>query len=143
MLRLLTAAGLAAQAANIRGAVRAAVGRAVLAALAMLFLLAAAAFALVAGYFALAPQLGQTGAAGAIAGALLLVALILFVLARNLPRRALGGTDSGIVEDVKARYRAAARAAGTGSPLANPIVLLAGAALLAGYLAGRRSGERD
>ena len=143
MLRFLAAAGLAMRVANIRGLIRTAAIRAVLAAIGFLFVIAAAGFGLFAAYIALAPRLGPIGAAGAIAGALLIVGLILLALARRSPRRPAAGLDDQVSADLKEQYQRAAQALGTGTPFTNPIVLLAGAALLAGYLMGRRRKKRD
>jgi len=142
MLRFLTAAALAMRVANLRGLIRAAAIRAVLAAIGLLFVVAAAGFGLFALYMALAPWLGSIGAAGAIAGALLLVGLILLALARRSVRKS-AGLDRQVTPELKEQYERAAQALGTGTPFTNPIVLLAGAALLAGYLMGRRRKKRD
>ncbi|MDP2621615.1 MAG: LPXTG cell wall anchor domain-containing protein [Hyphomicrobiales bacterium] len=143
MLRFLTAAALAMRVANIRGLIRAAAIRTVLAAIGLLFVVAAAGFGLFALHMALAPRLGPIGAAGAIAGALLLVGLILLALARCPPRKPSAGLEGQVSASVKEQYQRAARALGTGAPFTNPIMLLAGAALLAGYLMGRRRKKRD
>jgi LPXTG-motif cell wall-anchored protein len=142
MLRFLTAAALAMRVANIRGLIRAAAIRTVLAATGLLFVVAAAGFGLFALHMAIAPRLGPIGAAGAIAGVLLLVGLILLALARRSVRKS-AGLEGQISPELKEQYERAARALGTGTPFTNPIVLLAGAALLAGYLMGRRRKKRD
>jgi len=143
MLRFLAAAGLAARAANIRGLIRAAVTRAVVAAIGLIFVIAGAGFALFAGYIALVPWLGPIGTAGAIALGLLLVGLVLLFVARRSPRKPSSGFEGQASAGLKEQYERAARALGSGSPLTNPIVLLAGAALLAGFLMGRKQHKRD
>jgi LPXTG-motif cell wall-anchored protein len=143
MLRFLTAAALAMRVANLRGLIRAAAIRTVLAATGLLFVVAAAAFGLFALFMALSPWLGRIGAAGAIAGALLLVGLILLALARRALRKPSAGLDGHVSPQLKEQYERAAQALGTGTPFTNPIVLLAGAALLAGYLMGRRRKKPD
>ncbi|HSM20123.1 MAG TPA: hypothetical protein VK844_07120, partial [Hyphomicrobiales bacterium] len=129
MLRFLSVAGLAVRAANLRGLIRAAAIRAVMAAVGILFVIAAAGFGLFAGYMALVPWLGQIGAAGAIAGALLVAGLIFLLFARRSPRRPSPALGGDVTAGVKEQYERAGRALSTGSPYTNPIILLAGAAL--------------
>jgi hypothetical protein len=143
MLHLLSAVSLVGRAANLRGMVRAAVARVVLASIGLVFLAAAAGFGLFAVYIALVPRLGLIGAACAIGVALLVVGLILLLVAQRPPESLSASLERRLSPDLKAQYERAARALGTGSPLTNPIVVLAGAALLAGYFMGRRRPRRD
>lgn len=142
MMRLLTLAGLAVRLANVPGMIRSAALRAFLAAIGLLFVVAAAGFGLFAVYLALVPPLGSIGSACAIGGALLVVGLILLLIAGRIARRPPVRLEDQIAAELKQRYEHATEALG-GTPLTNPIVLLAGAALLVGYLMGRRPKRRD
>ncbi|MYZ49063.1 hypothetical protein [Propylenella binzhouense] len=141
MLRFATTAGLALAAANIRSRMRALAIRLVLFALAGLFFVGAAAFGLVAAYVALVPVLGPIGAAGAVGGFLLLVALVLFLFARRAPREEIRRIDASASAGMQDQYAELGRLLSSGGILTNPVVLAAATALAAGYLVGRRRGR--
>ncbi len=138
MLRFATTAGLALAAANIRSRIRALSIRVALAAVGALFLIGAASFALVAAYLGLQPRLGPIGAAGAIAFALLLIGLVFLFFAQRAPREQIREMDHAASGSLQDQYAQLGRALSSGGTLSNPVVLIAGAALVAGYLFGRR-----
>lgn len=143
MLKFATTAGLALAVANIRSRIRAAAIRLVLAVIGAVFVVGAAAFALVAGYFALAPWIGPIGAAGAIAAFLLVVGLVFLFFASRAPREQIRAIDASASQSMQEQYARLGRALSSGGALTNPVVLISAAALVAGYLVGRRGRRRD
>lgn len=140
MLKFASTVGLAYGVANLKRRIRAAVNQAALAAVALVFFLAAAIFGLIALHTWLAGEIGSVASAGLIAAVLLVIAAVFALLARREPRRQPPpATDVGeqLGATLQQSYARLAQASG-GSPLTNPVVLGMGAAFLAGILLGRR-----
>jgi hypothetical protein len=140
MLKFASTVGLAYAAANLKRRIRAAINQAILASIALVFVLGAAAFGLVALHIWLAGELGPIASAGLIAFILLVIGAVLALVARR-PRgvqpRAEGPGEE-LQQTLQHGYARPARASREGSPLTNPVVLGMAAALLAGILLGRR-----
>ena len=142
MLKFAGTVGLAYAAANIKRRIRAAINQAVLAGIALVFLLGAAAFALIALHVWLSEEIGPMASAGLIAVILLLLAAIFLLLARREPRRQpppAENVSEQLGETLQQGYARLAQAGGGGSPWTNPVVLGMAAALALGILLGRRS----
>jgi hypothetical protein len=140
VLKLASTVGLAYGVANLKRRIRTAINQAVLGAIALFFLLAAAVFALIALHIWLSGEIGPIASAGAISVALLAVGAVFALLARREPRRQPPPTETvgeQLSETLQQGYARLAQAGG-GSPLTNPVVLGMAAALIAGFLLGRR-----
>jgi hypothetical protein len=137
MLRLAKAWGLAAAAAHARQRIRLTLVQAALTAVAAVFIVGAAIFALVALYLWLARELDPISAAAIIAAIMLLIGIILLLVARRTPRAASvpnPAEDIGkAVHEGYKRFEQEARAAGV-----HPVLAAAGAAFVIGFLLGRR-----
>jgi cell shape-determining protein MreD len=140
VLKFASTVGLAYGVANLKRRIRTAVTQAALAAVALVFFLAAAIFGLIALHIWLAGEIGPVASAGLIAAILLVIAAVFALLARREPRRQPPPADDvgeQLGTTLQQSYARLAQASG-GSPLTNPVVLGMGAAFLAGILLGRR-----
>ncbi|MBZ8132106.1 phage holin family protein [Afifella sp. IM 167] len=142
MFRLLSSISLAYGVANLRRRIRMLVMQAVLAAIALVILLFAIGYGLAALHIFLSGLWTPLISAGAIAGALLVIGLIVLILALR-PRREQSRAVEKPMREVSAgaehAYRRVQRSlTESGSPLANPVVQAAGVALIIGVLLGRR-----
>jgi uncharacterized membrane protein YqjE len=140
VLKFASTVGLAYGVANLKRRIRTAVTQAALAAVALVFFLAAAIFGLIALHIWLAGEIGPVASAGLIAAVLLVVAAVFALLARREPRRQAPPADDvgeQLGATLQQSYARLTQASG-GSPLTNPVVLGMGAAFLAGLLLGRR-----
>lgn len=141
MLKFASTVGFAYAAANLKRRIRAAVNQAILASVAVVFVLAAAAFALVAVHIWLSEAIGPAASAALIAAILLVVGAIFALVARR-PRGVQPPADDPgeqLQQTLQQGYARLSQSGQGGSPLTNPVVLGMGAALLAGILLGRRS----
>jgi hypothetical protein len=141
MLKLISSIGLALTLAEIKQRVRRLVTQGILSAIGLAFLLIGVCFLLVAGHLYLSKLLNPIASAAIIGGALLFVALIFFLVAsakgRAAPRPAAAPRTS--VDESMSRVGDALG----GTSLASPALMIAGLALLLGFLFGRRSGKSD
>jgi hypothetical protein len=141
MLKLISSIGLALTLAEIKQRVRRLVTQGILSAIGLAFLLIGVCFLLVAGHLYLSKLLNPIASAAIIGGALLFVALIFFLVAsakgRAAPRPAAAPRAS--VDESMSRVGDALG----GTSLASPALMIAGLALLLGFLFGRRSGKSD
>jgi hypothetical protein len=141
MLKLISSIGLALTLAEIKQRVRRLVTQGILSAIGLAFLLIGVCFLLVAGHLYLSKLLNPIASAAIIGGALLFVALIFFLVASAkgsaAPRPAAAPRTS--VDESMSRVGDALG----GTSFASPALMIAGLALLLGFLFGRRSGKSD
>ena len=142
MLKLASSIGLALALSEFKQRMRRLAAQGMLALVGGIFLLIAFCFFLVAAHLYLSRLLNPIASAAIIGGALVVVALILFLLARlqgtAAPRRAPAPQTSP-VEDGMAKLNEAFGAL----PAANPALVIAGLALVLGFLFGRRARRDD
>jgi hypothetical protein len=142
MLKLISSIGLALTLAEIKQRARRLVTQGILSAIGLAFLLIGVCFLLVAGHLYLSKLLNPIASAAIIGGALLFVALIFFLVAsakgRAAPRPAAAAPRASVDESMSRVGDALG-----GTSLASPALMIAGLALLLGFLFGRRSGKSD
>jgi hypothetical protein len=147
MLKLVSSVGLALAAANLKRRVRALAVRGILGAVGAVVLVVSVCFFLVAAYLFLADLLDPIASAAIVGGVLLVVALLLFFLASRPVRAQARAAENPAAELGETLRQGASRlgdAFGPGqAPFKNPVFLMAGFALLAGFLLGRRAKPRD
>jgi len=145
MLKLASSIGFALALAELKQRIRRLVTQSILGAIGGVILLIGLCFLLVAAHLYLSMLLNPIASAAIIGGALVVIALILFAVAR-----AKGGGGSRQASPPPPRAEAAqesigrfGEALGGAAPLANPAFLVAGLALVLGFMFGRRSKGDD
>jgi hypothetical protein len=141
MLKLISSIGIALTLAELKQRVRRLVTQGILSAVGLAFLLIGLCFLLVAAHLYLSGLLNPIASAAIIGGALLFIALIFFLVASAKGRSAATRppTQHTAAADSTARLSDALG----GTQLANPALMIAGLALLIGFLFGRRSSKSD
>jgi Putative Actinobacterial Holin-X, holin superfamily III len=143
MLKLASSIGIAFALAELKQRVRRVVTQGVLGAIGVAFLLIGICFLLVAAHLWLSQVLNPVASAAIIGGALLLIALIFFLVAgmkgRGAARRPPPPPRVDTAEENLGRLGDALGAA----PFASPALLIAGLALILGFVFGRRSRGED
>ena len=145
MFKLARSIGLAFALADLKRRIRHWVRSGIVGAVGALFAIIALCFFLVAAHLYLSSLLNPIASAAIIGGALLFIALILFVVAtRPLKAHAAAPKESepaaGVGDAFREGMARLSQTAGAeGSPLRNPTVQAAGLALIAGFFFGRRS----
>ncbi len=140
MFKLASSIGFALALAELKQRVRRLVTQGILGAIGAVLFLIGFCFLLVAAHLYLSQLLNPIASAAIIGGALLVIALIFFLIASmtgsGAARRA---QPASVAEDNMARL---ADAVGP-KPLANPALVIAGLALVLGFLFGRRTKSDD
>ena len=143
MLKLASSIGIAFALAELKQRVRRLVTQGVLGAIGAAFLLIGICFLLVAAHLWLSQVLNPIASAAIIGGALLFIALIFFLVAgmkgRGAQRRPPTPPRVDAAEENIGRLGDALGA----TPLASPALLIAGLALILGFVFGRRSRGGD
>lgn len=141
MLKLISSIGIALTLAELKQRVRRLVTQGILGAVGVIFLLIGLCFLLVAAHLYLSSLLNPIASAAIIGGALVFIAFILFVAARM---KGSGAARSAPPPRPSAEENMARLADTVGAPpLANPALIIAGLALLLGFLFGRRAKSDD
>ena len=142
MLKLASSIGFALALAELKQRVRRLVTQGILGLMGAIFFLMGLCFLLVAAHLYLSVLLNPIASAAIIGGALVVIALIFFLIASvkgsGAARRAPAPSASATGDNM-ARL---ADAVGS-TPLANPALVIAGLALLLGFLFGRRARSGD
>jgi protein-S-isoprenylcysteine O-methyltransferase Ste14 len=147
VLTLLKSLGLALALANLKRRIRSLAIRGALGAVAVVVLVVALCFFLVAAHLWLSQLVNPIASAAIIGGVLLAIALLLFFLASRPMGQRARAVENPVEEVGEALSHGASRlneALGPeGSPLRNPVFQAAGLALIAGFFLGRRGRGRD
>ncbi len=143
MLKLASSLGFALALSELKQRVRRLMTQGVIGLAGVVVFLIGFCFLLVAGHLYLSQLLNPIASAAIIGGVLILVALILFLVAKGkgsaAPPRRAPTPQAGGVEENMARLQ---QAVGS-TPLANPALIIAGLALLLGFFFGRRKKGDD
>ncbi len=142
MLKLASSIGLALALSELKQRMRRLVAQGVMGLLSGVFFLIGLCFLLVAAHLYLSRLLNPIASASIIGGVLIFVALILFLAARMKGAGAPSHAPTPQAASVEENMAKLSRAVGS-TPLANPAVVIAGLALLLGFLFGRRTRSDD
>jgi hypothetical protein len=139
MFKLASSIGLALALAELKQRIRHWVRSGIFGVIGAIILVIAICFFLVALHLYLSGLLNPIASAAIIGGVLLLIALILFFLASRPMRSATSAKPASQATDTFSdSLSRLGQMAGAGGLLANPLLPIAGVALVVGYLLGRR-----